>query len=189
VACEVRHVECFLVSCDAAGARTALRVGGVRLDGVGAGTHGPCPRRKAHATAEPAEQTAWGIAGNRATRIITVDMLDKLRFSPDRITVAEGETVRRGDVLCEVETEKAIFEVEAPSDGVLLRIVAPAGSKVPIFSVIATSASAFPKRSARPSVSADVRIPWNLHRTRLAAKLKDDGTNLRSTSGSNGMTF
>jgi uncharacterized cupredoxin-like copper-binding protein len=66
----------------------------VRLDGVGAGTHGPCPRRKAHATAEPAEQTAWGIAGNRATRIITVDMLDKLRFSPDRITVAEGETVR-----------------------------------------------------------------------------------------------
>jgi pyruvate/2-oxoglutarate dehydrogenase complex dihydrolipoamide acyltransferase (E2) component len=49
---------------------------------------------------------------------------------------AEGEAVRRGEVLCEVETEKAVFEVEAPSDGVLLRIVAPAGSKVPIFAVI-----------------------------------------------------
>lgn len=49
---------------------------------------------KAHATAEAAEQTDWGIAGNRATRTITVDMLDKLRFSPDRITVAEGETIR-----------------------------------------------------------------------------------------------
>ena len=36
---------------------------------------------------------------------------------------------------------------------------------------------------------ADIRIPWNLHRTRLAAKLKNDGTNLRSTRGSNGMTF
>jgi len=49
---------------------------------------------------------------------------------------AEGEAIRRGEVLCEVETEKAVFEVEAPSDGVLLRILAPAGSKVPIFAVI-----------------------------------------------------
>lgn len=49
---------------------------------------------------------------------------------------AEGEAIRRGEVICEVETEKAVFEVEAPSDGVLLRILAPAGSKVPIFSVI-----------------------------------------------------
>ena len=31
MACEVRHVECFLISCGAAGARTALRVGGVHL--------------------------------------------------------------------------------------------------------------------------------------------------------------
>lgn len=49
---------------------------------------------------------------------------------------AEGEPIRRGDVICEVETEKAVFEVEAPADGVLLRVLAPAGSKVPIFSVI-----------------------------------------------------
>jgi pyruvate dehydrogenase E2 component (dihydrolipoamide acetyltransferase) len=49
---------------------------------------------------------------------------------------AEGDAIRRGEVICEVETEKAVFEVEAPSDGVLLRIVAPAGSKVPIFAVI-----------------------------------------------------
>jgi pyruvate dehydrogenase E2 component (dihydrolipoamide acetyltransferase) len=49
---------------------------------------------------------------------------------------AEGEAVRKGDVLCEVETEKAIFEVESPVDGMLLKIVAPAGRKVPIFSLI-----------------------------------------------------
>jgi pyruvate dehydrogenase E2 component (dihydrolipoamide acetyltransferase) len=35
-----------------------------------------------------------------------------------------------------VETEKAVFEVEAPVDGVLLKIIAPAGSKVPVFTVI-----------------------------------------------------
>jgi pyruvate dehydrogenase E2 component (dihydrolipoamide acetyltransferase) len=74
---------------------------------------------------------------------------------------AEGESVRRGEVLCEVETEKAIFEVEAPADGVLLRIVAPAGSKVPIFAVIGVigapgepvhAAEADPPQPARSAV-------------------------------------
>ena len=49
----------------------------------------------------------------------------------------EGEALRRGEVICEVETEKAVFEVEAPDDGVLLKIIAPAGTKVPVFAVIA----------------------------------------------------
>lgn len=42
------------------------------------------------------EQTAWGIAGKRADarRTITVDMTDAMRFSPDKIAVQEGETVR-----------------------------------------------------------------------------------------------
>jgi pyruvate dehydrogenase E2 component (dihydrolipoamide acetyltransferase) len=48
----------------------------------------------------------------------------------------EGEPIRRGEVICEVETEKAVFEVEAPSDGVLVKILAAEGTKVPIFSVI-----------------------------------------------------
>jgi pyruvate dehydrogenase E2 component (dihydrolipoamide acetyltransferase) len=48
----------------------------------------------------------------------------------------EGEPIRRGEVICEVETEKAVFEVEAPDDGVLVKIVAAAGTRVPIFSVI-----------------------------------------------------
>jgi pyruvate dehydrogenase E2 component (dihydrolipoamide acetyltransferase) len=49
---------------------------------------------------------------------------------------AEGELVRKGEVICEVETEKAVFEVVSPVDGVLLKIVAPAGTKVPILSPI-----------------------------------------------------
>lgn len=48
----------------------------------------------------------------------------------------EGEPLRCGEVLCEVETEKAVFEVESPVDGVLLKILAPAGAKVPVFAVI-----------------------------------------------------
>lgn len=42
------------------------------------------------------EQTAWGIAGDgrAATRTINITMSDKMRFTPDRIEVEEGETVK-----------------------------------------------------------------------------------------------
>jgi pyruvate dehydrogenase E2 component (dihydrolipoamide acetyltransferase) len=33
-----------------------------------------------------------------------------------------GDTVKAGDILCEVETDKATFEVESPADGTLLAI-------------------------------------------------------------------
>ena len=47
-----------------------------------------------------------------------------------------GERVQKGDVLCEVETEKAMFEIESPADGFLRGIVVPAGQEAAILSVI-----------------------------------------------------
>ncbi|MEO6886673.1 MAG: dihydrolipoamide acetyltransferase family protein [Jatrophihabitantaceae bacterium] len=49
----------------------------------------------------------------------------------------EGESVQRGDVLAEVETDKATMEVEAYDSGVLTRIIAEPGSTVPIGQPIA----------------------------------------------------
>jgi uncharacterized cupredoxin-like copper-binding protein len=55
---------------------------------------------KEHAKAAPAalkkEQKDWGIAGDRkaARRTIAVSMSDAMRFTPERITVKLGETVR-----------------------------------------------------------------------------------------------
>ncbi|MDR1933381.1 MAG: 2-oxo acid dehydrogenase subunit E2 [Spirochaetales bacterium] len=49
----------------------------------------------------------------------------------------EGDPVRTGDILCEVETDKATFEVEAAGDGVLLKITQPEGSDVPVLTPIA----------------------------------------------------
>lgn len=43
---------------------------------------------------------------------------------------AEGDVVRKGDVLFEIDSDKAIVEVEAYVDGTLLAIHAPAGSAV-----------------------------------------------------------
>ena len=44
----------------------------------------------------------------------------------------EGDVVQRGDALAEIETDKATMELEAYDSGVLARIIAPAGSTVPI---------------------------------------------------------
>ncbi len=48
-----------------------------------------------------------------------------------------GEPVAAGEPLLEVETEKVNSELEAPVDGVLAEIHAPAGSTVPVGEVIA----------------------------------------------------
>jgi pyruvate dehydrogenase E2 component (dihydrolipoamide acetyltransferase) len=50
---------------------------------------------------------------------------------------AEGDQVAKGESIVEVETEKLTLEVEAPAAGVLLRILAPDDTEVPVFSVIA----------------------------------------------------
>lgn len=49
----------------------------------------------------------------------------------------EGDAVRKGDPLLEVETDKALMEVPAPEDGVLLKILLEANSTAPIGTVLA----------------------------------------------------
>mgnify|MGYP000642569182 CR=1 FL=1 len=52
--------------------------------------------------------------------------------------VAEGDTVKSGDVLCEIETDKATMEVEAVDDGVVGKILVPGGTEaVAVNAVIA----------------------------------------------------
>ena len=52
--------------------------------------------------------------------------------------VEVGQAVRRGQALLEVETDKAVQEVECIVTGVLKTIHVPAGQKVPVGKVIAT---------------------------------------------------
>src|SRR5512133_2867900 len=44
----------------------------------------------------------------------------------------EGDAVKSGDMLAEVETDKATMELESFFDGTLLKIFSPAGSQVAI---------------------------------------------------------
>jgi len=48
----------------------------------------------------------------------------------------EGDTVKIGDVLAEIETDKANMEMEALSVGVLRKILVPAGTKAPLGALI-----------------------------------------------------
>ena len=48
-----------------------------------------------------------------------------------------GDAVKAGEVICEVETDKASFEIESPADGTLLAIYHEAGSQVPVLATIA----------------------------------------------------
>ncbi len=50
---------------------------------------------------------------------------------------AEGDTVAQGEVLCEVETDKATMEYESPVDGILLKILTPQGQNAAIGETIA----------------------------------------------------
>ncbi|MEL6285471.1 MAG: biotin/lipoyl-containing protein, partial [Pseudomonadota bacterium] len=51
---------------------------------------------------------------------------------------AEGDTVEAGDVIAEIETDKATMEVEAVDEGVISKILVPEGTEgVAVNAVIA----------------------------------------------------
>lgn len=54
----------------------------------------------------------------------------------------EGEQVKKGEPIAEIETDKATVEIEAPASGVLAAISAAAGETVPVGQVIARIATA-----------------------------------------------
>ena len=85
-----------------------------------------------------------------------------------------GDAVKSGEVLCEVETDKATFEVESPATGTLLAIFHEAGAQVPVLEPIAaigapgedvsalrgtTAAAAAPAVPARPPPRLRPRRP------------------------------
>jgi pyruvate dehydrogenase E2 component (dihydrolipoamide acetyltransferase) len=54
-----------------------------------------------------------------------------------RWLIAEGQAVKKGEPLLEVETDKAVAEIEAPATGILGRVSAHEGDDVPVGTVIA----------------------------------------------------
>jgi pyruvate dehydrogenase E2 component (dihydrolipoamide acetyltransferase) len=66
--------------------------------------------------------------------------------------VKPGDRVRRGDIIATVETQKGLFEVENYESGVMQELLVPAGTEVPVGTVLATLSSEGMAPPAAPSV-------------------------------------
>ena len=66
----------------------------------------------------------------------------------------EGDRVQKGEPLVEIETDKAVVEVEAPADGLLVGIKAAAGMDIPVGKTIAwiVAPGEAPPLESEPSV-------------------------------------
>src|SRR5258708_4314058 len=72
----------------------------------------------------------------------------------------EGEKVKPGDVIAEIETDKATMEVEAVDEGTLARIVVPEGSTdVPVNQLIAVLAGEGEDAKAAGAAAASAPAP------------------------------
>src|SRR5881409_1428386 len=89
-------------------------------------------------------------------------------------TKHEGDAVKSGDTLAEVETDKAVMELVARADGQLLKVVVPEGTTVPVGNVVAwigkpgekvdgdgagAPAPAAPKAAPAPKAAAPAPAP------------------------------
>ncbi|MEX2288162.1 MAG: dihydrolipoamide acetyltransferase family protein [Planctomycetaceae bacterium] len=123
-----------------------------------------------------------------------------------------GETVKRGDIIAEVETDKGIIEIEVFRNGVIEEVLVQPGEKVPVGTVLAriredagqpsaetanvTDVAKAPKPqtgpitptvSARPPEEAD-RIRMSPAARRLAHDLHVDPADVRGTGPSGAIT-
>ena len=72
----------------------------------------------------------------------------------------EGDTVSAGDVIAEIETDKATMEVEAVDEGVLAKIVVPAGTEnVKVNAVIAILAGEGEDAAAAAAGGGEAKTP------------------------------
>jgi len=76
--------------------------------------------------------------------------------------VNEGDVVTEGQTLCEVETDKATFEVEATASGTVLGIFYPADSDVEVLKVIAAIGEAGEDVSALRPADESAEEPKNV---------------------------
>ena len=81
---------------------------------------------------------------------------DFVRFS--RTYVEPGSVVRKGDVIADIDTDKASVTIEAPDDGFLLKFVQSPGEMIPVGAILAWLGASLdeqlPEAAAAPAVAS-----------------------------------
>ncbi len=91
-------------------------------------------------------------------------LMPKMNQSADDCTIVKwrkqaGEVVKKGEILFEIETEKAVLEIESFFEGTLLKIITGEGTPVPVRSLKASTLKiVYPARGADGDWTA-VAIP------------------------------
>jgi pyruvate dehydrogenase E2 component (dihydrolipoamide acetyltransferase) len=95
----------------------------------------------------------------------------------------EGESVRKGEPLLEIETDKAVVEIEAPGDGVLVGITADVGAVVPVGETIAWLVAPGEQPPAKAATAAPTARATSVVATPIAVTpAQEKSTPLTSTS-------
>jgi len=82
---------------------------------------------------------------------------------------AVGEEVKKGEVVAEIETDKATFDFESPESGMLLKILREEGDTVPVLEAIALL--------GEPGEDVEAYVAWMGKRASAEARAKTaDGT-------------
>jgi pyruvate dehydrogenase E2 component (dihydrolipoamide acetyltransferase) len=101
----------------------------------------------------------------------------------------EGDQVQAGETLYELETDKAVMEVESPISGVLSRILLPAGTTAPLGEVVALIVSPEEADSGQP-VEESAPSPGRQPKERIKASplarrlAQEHGIDLATLNGS-----
>jgi pyruvate dehydrogenase E2 component (dihydrolipoamide acetyltransferase) len=94
-------------------------------------------------------------------------VMPKLGQSEEEATIVrwlkkEGEAVARGEILFEIETDKALLEVESFFDGTLLKVLVPEGRTVPVQAIVAFVGD---PGEPLPEVTAVTAVPERVEKT------------------------
>jgi pyruvate dehydrogenase E2 component (dihydrolipoamide acetyltransferase) len=84
----------------------------------------------------------------------------------------EGEKVAKGEILMEVETDKAVMEIESPGDGILAAVSVSVGEVVPVGKIIAWL------------VAPGEAVPQDLAPTASARRMSTEPTQSAAVAGS-----
>jgi pyruvate dehydrogenase E2 component (dihydrolipoamide acetyltransferase) len=83
----------------------------------------------------------------------------------------EGDGVAKGDVLFEIETDKALLEVESFFEGTLLKIIVPVGQTVPVQTTVAFIGD---PGEAVPEIAAPAAEPGKGEEPRASAEVSSE---------------
>ena len=81
----------------------------------------------------------------------------------------EGESVSKGEPLLEIETDKAVVEIEAPGDGILAGVTAEVGAVIPVGETIAWLVAPGEKPPAKAATAAPAARATSAAQTAAAA--------------------